>query len=47
MPTVSHMSELEHAPSPLGFVLSKNLLVTIRYTQLHAFDTVAAEMLQG
>ena len=41
MPTVSHMSELEQAPSPLGFVLSKNLLVTIRYAQLHAFDTVA------
>ena len=41
MPTVSHMSELEHAPSPLGFVLSKNLLVTIRYAQLRAFDTVA------
>jgi magnesium transporter len=40
MPTVSHMSDLDHTPSPLGFVLSKNLLVTIRYTQLHAFDTV-------
>jgi magnesium transporter len=43
MPTVSHMSELEHAPSPLGFVLSSKLLVTIRYAQLHAFDMVAEE----
>jgi magnesium transporter len=42
IPTVSYMSELEHAPSPLGFVLSRNLLVTIRYAQLHAFDSVAA-----
>lgn len=47
MPTVSHMSELEHAPSPLGFVLSKNLLVTIRYARLHAFDTVAERWSKG
>jgi magnesium transporter len=47
MPTVSHMSELEHAPSPLGFVLSKNLLVTIRYAQLYAFDTVAERCAKG
>ena len=47
MPTVSHMSELEHAPSPLGFVLSKKLLVTIRYAQLHAFDTVAEKCSKG
>jgi magnesium transporter len=47
MPTVSHMIELEHAPSPLGFVLSKNLLVTIRYAQLYAFDTVAERCAKG
>jgi len=41
MPTVSHMSGLDQAQSPLGFVLSKKLLVTIRYAQLHAFETVA------
>ena len=41
MPTVSHMSGLDQAPSPVGFVLSKDLLVTIRYTQLRSFDTVA------
>src|SRR5664279_3828863 len=41
MPTVSHMSGVDHPPSPLGFVLSNDLLVTIRYTELRAFDTVA------
>jgi magnesium transporter len=41
MPTVSHMSRLDEAPSPVGFVLSKDLLVTIRYTDLRAFQAVA------
>jgi magnesium transporter len=41
MPTVSRMGELDQERSPLGFVLSKNLLVTIRYAQLISFDTVA------
>jgi len=43
MPTVSHMGGLDQAQSPLGFVMSKKLLVTIRYAQLHAFETVAAK----
>jgi magnesium transporter len=43
MPTISHTSELDQAPSPIGFVLSKELLVTIRYTQLRSFDTVVAK----
>ena len=41
MPTVSHLSGIDHAPSPLGFVLSKDLLVTTRYAPLHSFETVA------
>ena len=41
MPTVSHLSGLDQAQSPLGFVLSKQLLVTIRYVHLQAFETVA------
>jgi magnesium transporter len=41
MPTVSHMGEMGEAPSPLGFVLSEKVLVTIRYAKLHAFETVA------
>ena len=47
MPTVSHMSRLDQAQSPLGFVLSKKLLVTIRFGQLHAFETVAARRFKG
>ena len=41
MPTVSRMSGLDEAPSPVGFVLSKDLLATIRYTDLRAFEAVA------
>jgi len=43
MPIVSHAGALDQPPSPVGFVLSKDLLVTIRYTQLRSFDTVAAK----
>jgi magnesium transporter len=32
---------MEEAPSPIGFVLSKDVLVTVRYTQLRSFDKVA------
>lgn len=42
MPIVAHARALDQAPSPLGFVLSKGFLITIRYTKLHSFDTVAA-----
>jgi magnesium transporter len=43
MPSFSHARTLDEAPSPIGFVLSKNVLVTIRYTQLVSFETVAAK----
>ena len=43
MPIVAQASALDEAPSPVGFVLSKDLLVTIRYTQLRSFDKVAVE----
>jgi magnesium transporter len=43
MPVVASASALDQPPSPLGFVLSKDWLVTIRYTQLRSFDTVAAK----
>jgi magnesium transporter len=36
MPVIAH--EGEPGPTPLGFVLSRNILITIRYTQLHGFD---------
>src|SRR5664279_1349809 len=41
MPIVAHVSGLDQMPTPLGFVLSRKLLVTIRYAQLRSFDTVA------
>src|SRR5262249_33022625 len=43
MPIVSHAHAFEEAPSPIGFVLSKDVLVTIRYTQLRSFDAAAAK----
>jgi magnesium transporter len=43
MPIVSHTRPLEDAPSPIGFVLSKDVLVTIRYTQLRSFDAAAVK----
>ncbi len=44
MPIVSHARAVEEAPSPIGFVLSKDILVTIRYTQLRSFDAAAAKL---
>jgi magnesium transporter len=37
MPVVAH--EGEDAPTALGFVLTKEILATVRYTHLHGFDT--------
>src|SRR5260370_8251525 len=37
MPIVSHARALEDAPSPIGFVLSKNVLVTLPSTQFRPF----------
>ena len=37
MPVVAH--EGEDAPTALGFVLTGEMLVTVRYTHLHGFDT--------
>ncbi len=43
LPVVSHVHAIEQEASPIGFVLSKDLLITIRYTQLRSFDAVAAK----
>jgi magnesium transporter len=43
MPIVANASALDEEPSPIGFVLSKDVLVTIRYTRLRSFETVAAK----
>jgi magnesium transporter len=34
----------EDATSPLGFVLTRDMLVTIRFAQLHAFDAIYAQV---
>ncbi len=47
MPVVSRGRSLDDASSPIGFVLSREVLVTIRYAQLRPFDTVAAKFSQG
>jgi len=44
MPIVAYADALDQAPSPLGFVLSKDVLVTIRYTPLRSFDAVVAKL---
>jgi magnesium transporter len=43
-PVVANAHDLDEDPSPLGFVLSEVLLVTIRYTQLRSFETVALKL---
>lgn len=42
MPVVARADAVDEAPSPLGFVLSKDYLVSIRYADLHSFELVAA-----
>src|SRR4051794_7315547 len=37
MPVVAH--EGEETPTALGFTLRQDLLVTVRFTRLHGFDT--------
>jgi magnesium transporter len=34
----------EDVTSPLGFVLTRNLLVTVRFTQLHTFEAITARV---
>jgi len=45
MPVVAH--EGEPGPTPLGFVLNRDILVTIRFTQLHGFDTATQRFNEG
>lgn len=42
MPIIARADAFDEAPSPLGFVLSKDYLVSIRYADLHSFDLVAS-----
>lgn len=45
MPVVAH--EGEETPTALGFILRKDLLVTIRFTRLHGFDTAIQRFQTG
>jgi magnesium transporter len=47
IPLVSHGRGVDEPLSPIGFVLSKDVLVTIRYTQLHSFEAVAAKLFKA
>lgn len=40
VPGVVHVDDIEQMPSPVGFVLSREALVTIRYARLHSFEQV-------
>jgi magnesium transporter len=42
VPIASHGHAGDEAPSPIGFVLSKDVLVTIRYAPSRSFDAAAA-----
>jgi magnesium transporter len=47
MPLASRDEANAYTPVPLGFVLSPDLLVTIRYSELHAFAGVEAHVQDG
>jgi magnesium transporter len=47
MPLVIQDAATGLAPVPLGFVLSRNQLVTVRYTELHAFAEVRQQIEKG
>jgi magnesium transporter len=43
LPIVANAQDLDEDPSPLGFVLGRDFLITIRYAQLRSFETVAPQ----
>jgi magnesium transporter len=44
MPLVAHGETADAAPGYVGFILSAELLITIRYSELHTFDEVRARI---
>lgn len=40
VPVTPHIKDGEEFTSPLGFVLTKDMLVTIRFAQLHTFEAI-------
>jgi magnesium transporter len=47
MPFVASAQAIDDAPSPVGFVLSEKVLVTIRFAELRSFDAVKASLKEG
>jgi magnesium transporter len=47
MPLSTRHEAQDSAPTPIGFVLSPQVLVTVRYVQLHAFDQGRARIEKG
>ena len=46
MTVSAHAEQHESAPTPIGFVLSANMLVTLRYTELRGFEDARQHLLQ-
>lgn len=44
VPVVVHPKDSEQIPTPVGFILSPDTLVTIRYAPLHSFDVIAERL---
>lgn len=47
MPVSAHPEQNESAPTPIGFLLSENILVTLRYTELRGFEDASKQLAQG
>jgi len=47
MPVISPAHGIDEGASPLGFILSKRVLVTIRYTSLRSFETAGKKQSRG
>jgi magnesium transporter len=47
MPVSAHREQNETAPTPVGFLLSKSILVTLRYTELRGFEDARTQLAQG
>ena len=44
VPVTPHYQGEEDATSPVGFVLTRDILVTIRFARLHTFETIATRV---
>jgi magnesium transporter len=47
MPVSAHREQNESEPTPVGFLLSRTMLVTLRYTELQGFENAKRQLAQG